>query len=442
MAQPSPQISQTLPEHWQYISEGGATVVLSYSGPPNPIFDKTVLRLRKSVGDGSNSTAHPMPSRACGEEPDDPMVEFQETIIHRLIPQAYLPRLQTVSVDADWLSRISTAVEAARPYRRREKDHIDLTKRKAILGTDLVGSEPWAVEIKPKWGFLPSPSHLSPESLLIKRTTCRYCMHSHLKSLRGEATAEAYCPLDLFSGDPDRIGKAIGCLWDAWVDQKGRVNNLKVFVEGEIVEPHDNTSMDNLRKVFDHNQLDVQNVRSTFIQTITSILQSTPVLATLSTLQRSLDALDIEGLSSLYSRLNATDRTDWWSSNLLLEPTISEYSSFLDLFLESHSSMDHANPPVTADIARYYTLAYLLSATFKDCSIILRPALFSPASMKSTVDEDLRSSPVPIIDLDMKSTRKFPAWDRLDRAIVDMYRAVEPEKRRICLDGAQPTSTC
>lgn len=47
-----PDLSTTSPKHWKYISEGGATIVFSYRGPPHPVFSNSVVRLRKCVRPG------------------------------------------------------------------------------------------------------------------------------------------------------------------------------------------------------------------------------------------------------------------------------------------------------------------------------------------------------------------------------------------------------
>lgn len=69
---------------------------------------------------------------------------------------------------------------------------------------------------------------------------CRFCMHAHHKS-RVDSYAggetNAYCPLDLFSGEEGRIRKSLGGLWDTWVGSDGAVNNLKIFVRGKSVKP-------------------------------------------------------------------------------------------------------------------------------------------------------------------------------------------------------------
>jgi len=69
--------------------------------------------------------------------------------------------------------------------------------------------------------------------------TCRFCLHSHFRvqTGHGKATVTDYCPLDLFSGDEDRLRRAIYSLWDAWIASDATANNLKIFVAGKYIRP-------------------------------------------------------------------------------------------------------------------------------------------------------------------------------------------------------------
>ena len=168
-----PDATTTSPSDWKYVSEGGATIVFSYAGPPRSDFKRTVLRLRKSV-------THPPPKpiqkpldlaeewgrkkedeleeawKAAAfeedkeeeEEPDDPTIEFQKRVTSLLIPPKHLPRLEPVRVQREWLQELARLSEAQRPPERRAKDGIDPLKTKAVLATDLVGGKGMAVEIK------------------------------------------------------------------------------------------------------------------------------------------------------------------------------------------------------------------------------------------------------------------------------------------------------
>jgi inositol-pentakisphosphate 2-kinase len=144
-------ILQTKPANWKYVSEGGATIVFSYAGPSHPEFDGTVLRLRKSIfpAEESRGKAVPVvPTESTDGEPDDPTIDYQTKCMKRLIPHEHLPRLRTVQLDRLWLEELAKLQNSVRPEERREKDEIDLKRKKGVLATDLVGGNWLAVEIK------------------------------------------------------------------------------------------------------------------------------------------------------------------------------------------------------------------------------------------------------------------------------------------------------
>ncbi|KAJ7172035.1 inositol-pentakisphosphate 2-kinase [Mycena filopes] len=397
-----PTLSETSPSDWVYICEGGATIVLSYRGPPNPFYDGTVLRLRKR--------ALVDPDVVPDLEQDDPIIEFQEKCLERLIPPAHLPRMKRVLVGADsenWLQSIAAQCEPFRPLERREKDCIDKKRLKAVLATDLVGGEGITVEIKVRSGFFfkahtltrvkaAEVGFLTFPDLFVgcysphKTRTCRFCMHSHLKAL-----SSGYCPLDLFSSDEPRMKKALNSLWDAWLDRNGAANNFRVFVEGKNTTPAEQQSIVGLVN-------DIADPKEAVITALLPVLLNTPVLPTISRLQRTLDALDIEGLSPLCDL-----------GPIGAQPTIAEWTHFIDAYLAAPT----LPPPADAAHLRYHVLAYLLSATFKDCSILVRV----PAGTAT------------VIDLDPKGVDRLRKWEQLDKEIVAHYATIPDPK--VCLDG-------
>jgi inositol-pentakisphosphate 2-kinase len=138
-------VRHTNPNNWRYVSEGGATIVFSYAGPPHPKFDGTCLRLRKipaSVKKYAQSLADSESER------DDPTIEYQSKCMERLIPPQYLPRLETVVLDRSWLEALVSLHDSVRPEERRKKGGINLERKKGVLATDLVGGNWLAVEIK------------------------------------------------------------------------------------------------------------------------------------------------------------------------------------------------------------------------------------------------------------------------------------------------------
>ncbi|THH16637.1 hypothetical protein EW146_g4035 [Bondarzewia mesenterica] len=429
------RLSETSASDWKYISEGGATIVFSYRGPPHPSFDGTVLRLRKQ------KLHQALPKTADGVQmfcetpdaagPDDPMIEFQQNVIGRLISPEFLVQLQLVDIEHQWLENFALQHDFLRPEGRRQVDTIDLSKGKAMLATDLVGSKGCAVEIKPKWGFLPFPAHLSPETSPVKLQTCRTCMHTHLRQSRGEPAAVDYCPLDLFSGAEERTVRAIRGLWNAWMDSGGAVNNLRIFSQGEMLKPDEGESIAIWSQtIFGLNNPTLDELRESFVGALLPIIMETPVLRTLSRLQRTLDALDREGLCKLRAEAEALrslpsddkarlSRPTPVTETHLSEPTTTEWASFLDSYLTSNDALDHGDP--SPSNLRYYILAYLLSATFKDCSLIMK--------LPSTHDE---RGFVKVIDLDPKSVNKMKGWEMLDQQLVESYAKISGALRRIC----------
>lgn len=129
-------LSQTSPTDWKYISEGGATIVFSYKGPPHPILTGKVLRLRKAS------------SQAGGTLIDELAVTFQQKIVSRLVDPTYLVDLQIVPLEAHWVETFSLYHESSRPPERRSTSTIDSSRRTAVLASDLVGGIPCAVEVK------------------------------------------------------------------------------------------------------------------------------------------------------------------------------------------------------------------------------------------------------------------------------------------------------
>ena len=150
-------VLQTNPSDWKYVSEGGAKIVFSYVGPPLPEFDGRVLQLRKTsvaTSTPENHAAQSSDGESGEDDRDDPAIEYQSKCIERLIPLQYLPRLETVVLDRLWLEAFVALHDAARPEKRREKDTIDLERKKGVLATDLVGGNWLAVEIKVSFSFL------------------------------------------------------------------------------------------------------------------------------------------------------------------------------------------------------------------------------------------------------------------------------------------------
>ena len=180
---------------------------------------------------------------------------------------------------------------------------------------------------------------------------------------------------------------------------------------------------------------------------MTPILMDHPVLAKLSEIQRSLDPLDIEGLSALIAGQPAAEYPNQslpllGAPEVLVgeDPTLDEWRRFLDAHFHHKlkgglSSTPMDMKPFTHGISqkRYYLLAYLLSASFKDCSIIVRGH-----------EDNVKSATVTIIDLDSKNLGRMGKWEELDRDVVkctlDAEEGVEEGEKRVCVEDSSAPS--
>ncbi|KAG8833376.1 Inositol-pentakisphosphate 2-kinase [Serendipita sp. 399] len=389
---------------WAYISEGGATMVFSYVGQKHPVFTRRVLRVRK-IALGHSDTKN---DDQRDEEPDDPSIAFQNSVIALLLPSSHLPKLESVHVNRQWLSKMALYAKDKRPDIRKLKDDIDLSREKAVLATDLVGGRGWAVEIKPKWAFLPNQDYLSPETRETKLRNCRFCMHSMRKVSEGDQAAVGYCPLDLFSGDKDRVSKALTSLWDAWIRTDGHINNLKVFVEGKLIEPKN--AVEHLAPNLSiPASSDLADILPAFQKALLPLLTESQLLSEMSHLQRSLDALDIEGLRHFWLNSRLADGSpDSAVGANLPDPSIPDWVEFVNDYLSNGKTLPTVNNNNTMDDStlRSYIMAYLLSATFKDCSVILRLGA-----------GDIEDS-ITAIDLDPKKVDRLGKWEDQDKKIV------------------------
>lgn len=198
-------------------------------------------------------------------------------------------------------------------------------------------------------------------------------------------------------------------------------------------------------------------IREAFASALVEPLLHTPVLRILSDLQRRLDVLDIEGLSKLWCMAesaasihqtspspfsaqtpegskSAPSSTPLGMSSPFIQvpnPTISDWIDFVDTYTSPiEPKLDHFNP--SPENLRYYILAYLLSATFKDCSIIVKLDLLQ---ISISSPSEMASNSVTVIDLDPKRVDKLKVWEKLDQEIVRTYALAN---KKTCIDAGKP----
>lgn len=62
-------------------------------------------------------------------------------------------------------------------------------------------------------------------------------MHAHAKGAAEKDVPLEFCPLDLYSGDEQRVRRALRALWTGWVRTDGGINNLRIFADGSVLRP-------------------------------------------------------------------------------------------------------------------------------------------------------------------------------------------------------------
>ncbi|KPV76087.1 uncharacterized protein RHOBADRAFT_53078 [Rhodotorula graminis WP1] len=420
-----PPLSSTAADHdWRYTAEGGANLVLSFSGTHTSPFAHHVLRLRKRK-------LTPTTRRADDAVPSDVDVDFGASVVAPLLGPTSVVDMRKVELERPWLDELVRAL--------REEDLV-------------AGDGVLAVEIKPKWGFLPARSCLSPDTADIKSHYCRTCMHCYHKSRKSGDHAgsgdddDGFCPLDLYSGDVHRTTSAVTQLYRSWKASNGSLNNLRVFYEGKRVSPDQFLDSHSLHDVLARHassidgalspDVDLDPAASTFCTSLAHALVASPLLRTLAHFQSSLDALDIEGLAALLLAHPATradlvapaDKAAAEVTKLGAQPALAEWEAFIARLGPALSQgRDAAAVALREGPPRDAVLAYLLSATLKDCSLIVR---VPPRDGSGAVT-------VKAIDLDPKPIVRMGKYARLDGEIVQSWserieRLAEGDELRRC----------
>ncbi|ORZ01574.1 inositol-pentakisphosphate 2-kinase [Syncephalastrum racemosum] len=308
-----------------------------------------------------------------GEIASHDPVAFQKDIIGPLLGPDYLIPLRRVAVTPAFLQDMAHAIAPHRPHHRHHRG-IDHRARFGLLTQDLTYRSILTCELKPKWGFKPTSKQIVPEHARIKSTICRFCMHHFLK----HKTLSDYCPLDIYSLDRCRMTRALRA-----IQQDDHNDKFKVL----------------------HNQSSVSPAQAA----LEILSHDACLLPRLAELQTRLDTLDVEGIWPLYKRCPVDDIHDTQT-----------WQSVVERFLTAEVRDD----PVQR------ILEYVLSMTFKDCSILMSLYAYDPDLPFVELDGTRYAYAIKVIDTDMKKVSKIPLWYGLDQRIVQ--NALQYALRREC----------
>lgn len=453
---------------WKYHGEGNKSLVVSHVQHPR------VLRLLKYPAEDSENP--PQTAEQAYRQIQN-IVDFSSNVMSSLLGEKFIHSGEVVKLPLEFVRQLSIKVQHQRPAWRCDKV-MDIYSGCALCLPNLTSpalhqpthTPPLCIEIKPKCGFLPSPKHVSKD---IKTKVCRYCMHQHYKVANGKWKRRSfYCPLDLFSGNRQRMHFAIRHLIEE------PQNNFKVFKGGQCIysskegsdeSPDMNSLLHHLRPYFLHtnnrmnSHVTSKAVLNDFIQVLVNALLSSgggdgsvvadrqaegrgfceasifnkerirhgsrglpsdSVLFRILQTQM-LDTLDIEGLYPLYRQVEQ-HLQDFPKERTRLQIEGPYNEAFLEKLQKCPSENDGSVEYAVAKVHQYR-----VAMTAKDCSIMVA---LVPSSEEEEDNESLSSQrqlrdfrppafsySASILDLDPKPFDSIPRQLRLDQKIVSCY---------------------
>ncbi|XP_028302062.1 inositol-pentakisphosphate 2-kinase [Gouania willdenowi] len=450
---------------WKYHGEGNKSLVVSH------VQLSRVLRFLKYPAEDSEN---PPQTVEQAYRQIQNTVDFSSNVMSSLLGDKFIHSGEVVKLPLEFVRQLSIKVQQQRPAWRCDKV-MDIYSGCALCLPNLTSpvlhqqthTPTLCIEIKPKCGFLPSSKHVSKD---IKTKVCRFCMHQHYKVANGKWKRRSlYCPLDLFSGNRQRMQFAIRHLTEE------PQNNFKIFKGGQCIysskegsddSPDLNLLLHHLRPYFMNGNKRINShmtskaVLNDFIQVLVDALLSgggevmdrrgdgrsfceaslfnkervrhaSPGLPSDSVLFRilqtqMLDMLDIEGLYPLYRRVEQ-HLQDFPKERSRLQIDGPYDEDFLEKLqkcpADDDCSVEHAVTKVHQ---------YRVAMTAKDCSIMV--TLVPSAEEKDDDDDDegprrvsvvrppAFSCSVSVLDLDPKPFDSVARQLRLDQKIVSCYQ--------------------
>ncbi|KAK5871981.1 hypothetical protein PBY51_012718 [Eleginops maclovinus] len=456
---------------WRYHGEGNKSLVVSH------VQLSIVLRLLKYPAEDSENP--PQTVEQAFRQVQN-IVDFSSNVMSCLLGEKFVHSGEVVKLPLEFVRQLSIKVQHQRPASRRDKV-MDIYSGCALCLPNLTSptlhqpthTPTLCIEIKPKCGFLPYSKHVSQD---IKTKVCRFCMHQHYKVAMGMWKRRSrYCPIDLFSGNRQRMHFAIRQLIEE------PQNNLKIFKGGQCIfsslEGIDdlmdlNSLLHHLRPYFQYGNNRINShmtskaLLNDFIQVLVNALlsagsgdggvvmdrrgegwssceasmfnkertrhgsQGSPSNSVLSRLRQTqmLDTLDIEGLYPLYRRVEQ-HLQDFPKERTRLQMDGPYNEAFLEKLQKCPSDDDGSLEYAVSKVHQYR-----VAMTAKDSQIMVA---LVPSCEEEEDDEGLPSQrqlrdfvssrppafsySVSILDLDPKPFDNIPRQLHLDHNIVSCY---------------------
>eukprot|EP00002_Diphylleia_rotans_P014912 TRINITY_DN2897_c0_g1_i8.p1 TRINITY_DN2897_c0_g1~~TRINITY_DN2897_c0_g1_i8.p1 ORF type:complete len:393 (-),score=77.57 TRINITY_DN2897_c0_g1_i8:635-1813(-) len=381
---------------WEFLGEGMENIVLRYVGTQPQLQDK-VLRIGKEVIKKQKALRSEINKQLSSNIfSEEQQIQFFTYVAKPCLGDYLCSGGHYIELDATFLEQIAIKIEHQRSEKRRAVSRLNQSALagllienhthisfSAIQGSTLTAvDDVFCIEIKPKWGSLPQSPYLAET---LKKITCRYCLHQSLKLSEGTISGPSrYCPLDLYSGDEERMTLAISSLF------KDPQNNLRVFKDSVVMPSQLDSLAETCSKLLSH--FEGLSADAFMTKICVHILQKTKILQLLKKLQR-LDSVDIEVISMLWDRSKTSDKPISDQEVLdQLQESLAKMKHRAILYDGEESTSDvcsrvvRSSNPITAcmkDIptwTRAEVLSmisdFLLATAMKDCSVMITFATF------------------------------------------------------------------
>ncbi|KAF3856723.1 hypothetical protein F7725_017446 [Dissostichus mawsoni] len=404
---------------WRYHGEGNKSLVVSH------VQLSIVLRLLKYPAEDSENP--PQTVEQAFRQVQN-IVDFSSNVMSFLLGEKFVHSGEVVKLPLEFVRQLSIKVQHQRPAWRCDKV-MDIYSGCALCLPNLTSptlhqpthTPTLCIEIKPKCGFLPYSKHVSQD---IKTKVCRFCMHQHYKVAMGTWKRRSrYCPLDLFSGNRQRMHFAIRQLID---EPQNNLKIFKVLVNALLSAGGGDGGAGTDRRGEGRSFCEA----SLFKERTRHGSQGSPSDSVLYRVRQTqmLDTLDIEGLYPLYRRVEQ-HLQDFPKERTRLQMDGPYNEAFLEKLHKCPSEDDGSLEYAVSKVHQYR-----VAMTAKDSQIMVA---LVPSCEEEEDDEGLPgqrqhrdflssrppafSYSVSILDLDPKPFDNIPRQLRLDQNIVSCY---------------------
>lgn len=393
---------------WRYINEGNAHIVIGINEENED--SSYVLRLIK---DDKNVQLNNIRKSA----------DFVNSIMMPLLSNTNYTHSEILEIPAHELLELTRDLTKFRPKERLVKSKISCyamkTRNLTVLKPKVAN---YCVEIKPKEGFL--------AYVFKKYSKCYYCLKQYLKLHEQQISdISKYCPLDLFSGDRNRMKTALFHL------SENPQNNFKLFENGQIIFNEKNK--DQLTKairsmhIFRSNDVFFDFIVETLLSVGSKQISHTKTATVIKKPSNCDDTTNLNKDTVLYKILQTQKLSDELKDipiatiNQSINLDSTDYVSLIMNQLDSERNL-YTNTEREKFLKNLDAVHLaLISAIAKDCSIMItftNQYDFDNDDLESVeVDEHRVAFRLSVTDLEPKLPKTLAKRKETERKLIELY---------------------